>query len=143
MKIGIACDHAGYKLKSIIIENLHNQEYNFIDLGCEDSEKSVDYPEISKNLCAKYLKNEFDFGILIRGSGIGVSISANRIKNIRAALCHNEETARLSRQHNNANILCLGARIIDQDIAIKMVNSFLTEQFLNGRHQSRIEKIEK
>ena len=141
MKIAIASDHAGYKLKNIII-NKFQDLFSFTDFGCDNDKDSIDYPDISKKLCSKYLSENFDFGILICGSGIGVSISANKVKNIRAALCHNEETAKLSRQHNNANILCLGARIIDEELAIQIVKSFLDSKFLAGRHLSRIEKIE-
>lgn len=141
MKIGIACDHAGYELKSYLIENLQNDNLQFLDFGCFDGKNSVDYPDIATNLCQKYLNNEFNFGILICGSGIGISIAANRFLEIRAALCHNQEIAALAREHNDANILCLGARILEPKIAIEITKTFLNTKFAGGRHQSRVNKL--
>ncbi len=135
--ITIASDHAGFNLKEQIIEYLENTDYKTEDMGCF-SEESVDYPDYAEKLC-KNLKNKI--GILICGSGIGMSIYANRFSNIRAALCLNEEMAILSRQHNNANILVLGARIIEPNIAIKCVDNFLTTNFLGGKHQTRVDKL--
>lgn len=140
MKIGIASDHAGYNLKSAIIANFQEQ-YQFIDFGCNNSQTSVDYPDFAQKLCNSYIKQEFDLGILICGSGIGISIAANRFLEIRAALCSDCTTATLARQHNNANVLCLGARIIDQNQAFAIIKSFLEAKFLGGRHQQRIDKM--
>ncbi len=141
-QITIASDHAGFDLKSVIIKEL-NHQYQIIDLGCDNSEDSVDYPDFAKKLAEKIIKKEADFGILICGSGIGISIAANRFKEVRAALCHNQKTAKLSRQHNNANVLCLGARIINEANAIKIVKVFLNTNFEGGRHNKRVEKLSK
>lgn len=142
MNVLIACDHAAIDLKYFLIDNLQN-EYHIKDLGCFDK-KSVDYPDIAGNLCKELTDNskeEYQFGILICGSGIGVSIAANKFKDIRAALCTNGKMAELARNHNNANILCLGARIIDQNTALACCQKFLTSSFNNGRHLNRINKI--
>lgn len=140
MKITIASDHAGFDLKSVIIKELKSQ-YQFIDLGCHSSQISVDYPDFANKAAQSIIKKEADFAILICGSGIGVSIAANRFKEVRAALCHNQKTAKLSRQHNDANVLCLGARIVSEDNAIKIVKSFLSTDFEGGRHIKRVEKL--
>ena len=135
--ITIASDHAGFNLKEKIIQYLKNKNHIIEDMGCS-SEDSVDYPDYAATVC-RNLNNKI--GVLICGSGIGMSIYANRYTNIRAALCLNEEMAILSRQHNNANILVLGARIIDPNVAIKCVDKFLTTSFLGGKHQIRIDKL--
>jgi ribose 5-phosphate isomerase B len=141
MKIGIACDHAGYDLKLAIIKDLKDKGYQLSDHGCDNGFDSVDYPDIATNLSKKYIAGEFDFGILICGSGIGISIAANRFKEVRAALCHDENTATLSRQHNDANIICLGARIVDEEAALKSINAFLNTKFSGARHQNRVNKL--
>ncbi len=133
----ISSDHAGFKLKGEIIQHLRSQSFNVEDLGCY-SEESVDYPDFAKKLC---LAIKDKIGILICGSGIGMSICANRFSHIRAALCLNEEMAILSRQHNNANILVLGARITEKKTAIACVDKFISTDFLKERHQRRIDKI--
>jgi ribose 5-phosphate isomerase B len=133
----IASDHAGFKLKSIISKHLKDQNYIVEDTGCF-TEDPVDYPDYAKKLCLN-IKNKK--GILICGSGIGMSICANRFPNVRAALCLTEEMSTLARQHNNANILILGARMVTSQIALKCVNSFLSTKFLAGRHQARIDKL--
>lgn len=139
-KIAIASDHAGFNLKSIIIKEFKNQ-YQLIDLGCDSADISVDYPDFAKKVAEKIIKKEAEFGILICGSGIGVSIAANRFKEVRAALCHNVETASLARKHNNANVICLGARITSEQTTISSVRTFLTTDFEGGRHLRRIEKL--
>ena len=141
IKIAIASDHAGFFLKEKIIEHF-SDFYKFIDYGCNNSKDSVDYPDITQNLCQEYLSNDFSFGILICGSGIGVSIAANRFNKIRAALCHSKVTAILAREHNDANILCLGSRIIKKEDALEMVKSFLETSFSNDRHSIRVKKLE-
>lgn len=140
MKIGIASDHAGYELKSAIIKEL-NSQLSLIDYGTDNSDKSVDYPDFAKILCQKLINGEIQKGILICGSGVGISIAANRFKQIRAALCFSPEVAELSRKHNDANVLCLGARIIDKKTAIECVDTFLNTNFEAGRHISRVEKL--
>ena len=138
-KVLIASDHAGFKLKKILIEELQG-EIKFEDLG-PFSENSVDYPDYAKKLSKKIdLKNDL-VGVLICGSGIGMSMVANRYKNVRAALCFNENMAKLSRQHNDANILVLGSRLISSEEAIKCFTMFFSSEFEGGRHKARLEKF--
>jgi ribose 5-phosphate isomerase B len=141
MKIGIANDHAGCELKRQIVKYLIN-ELNIITVNNfgTDTEKSVDYPDYAKKLIAVIESKEIDYGILICGSGIGMSICANRNKHVRAALCHNSEIAKLSREHNDANVLVLGARYISVEEAKVIVKTFLTSEFQAGRHLKRVEK---
>lgn len=141
MNILIASDHAGFELKSYLIDNFQSK-CNFTDLGCFEA-SNVDYPDIAKSLCNKFLgsSGEYNFGILICGTGIGVSIVANRFNGIKAALCHDAVTSKLARNHNDANILCLGARVIDIDVAKDCFHNFVTSDFSGGRHLSRISKI--
>lgn len=139
MKIGIASDHAGYELKSAIIKTFKDIE--FVDLGTSSAANSIDYPDIAKTFCEELISNKFSSGILICGSGVGVSITANRYKKIRAALCFDAKVAELARKHNDANVLCLGARIIDEATAFDIVKAFLNTKFEGGRHQARIEKL--
>ena len=138
-KVLIASDHAGFKLKQILIEELQG-EITFEDLGTF-SENSVDYPDYAKKLSKKIdLKNDL-IGVLICGSGIGMSMVANRFKNVRAALCINNKMSILSRQHNNANILVLGSRLISEQEAIKCLLVFLKTNYEGGRHQARLDKF--
>ena len=138
-EILIASDHAGYKLKKILIEELEG-EIKFEDLG-PFSENSVDYPDYAKKLSKKIdLKNDL-VGVLICGSGIGMSMVANRFKNVRAALCMNNKMSMLARQHNNANILVLGSRLISEQEAIKCLLVFLKTNYEGGRHQARLDKF--
>ena len=139
-KILIASDHAGFELKSSIIKELQNQNFEIIDLGCDSAKISVDYPDFAQKLCSQ-IKDEF--GILICGSGIGISIAANRFNHVRAALCHNVESANLTRSHNNANVLCLGARMTPKDQALAITQEFLNTKFEGGRHERRVEKLSK
>lgn len=140
-KIFIASDHAGFELKDFLIKELINLGFNPLDLGCENPKTSVDYPDFAKKLCLKIRENSSDFGILICGSGIGISIAANRFKHIRAALCYNLKSAKLAREHNDANVICLGGRILKHEPALAMVKAFLATQFKGGRHEARIEKL--
>ena len=138
-KVLIASDHAGFKLKKILIEELQG-EIKFEDLG-PFSENSVDYPDCAKKLSKKIdLKNDL-VGVLICGSGIGMSMVANRFKNVRAALCMNNKMSMLARQHNNANILVLGSRLISDQEAIKCLLVFLKTNYEGGRHQARLDKF--
>lgn len=148
-KIVIASDHAGYALKKILIANLTKDflslkasAFDIQDLGT-DSEDSVDYPDFSKAVCKEIEKANDSkvIGLLICGSGQGMAMSANKHKNIRAALCWTENIARLSRQHNNANVLCLSSREVDQDLNYKILKAFLTTSFEGGRHQARLDKF--
>lgn len=137
-KFVIASDHAGFSLKQKLQESFSMIE--FVDLG-PDSENSVDYPDFANKL-ADYLKNNPEYyGILICGSGIGISIAANRHNHIRAALCSDKEIAKLARNHNDANVLVLGARFCSVQQATEILNNFATSEFESGRHQTRIDKL--
>ena len=138
-KIYIASDHAGYPLKKLIIkEFLSKKRINFQDLGT-NSEKSVDYPNFAKKLCKNINKNSM--GILICGSGIGVSISANRHKHIRASLCHNVNSARITRKHNDSNVICLQGRPFVKKRIFAMLNAYFDTEFEEGRHTRRVEQL--
>lgn len=140
-KISIACDHGGIELKNFLIDSLENK-YEFLDFGT-NTEEAVDYPDFAKKVAKSIINKETEFGILICGTGIGMSIVANKFKNIRASLCHNSLEAKLTRGHNNANIICLGARIIGKETALDNVKVFLNTEFSNEeRHIKRIKKIE-
>lgn len=134
----IANDHAGLKLKTEVIKYLKKHNFKIIDVGCF-TEESVDYPDYAKQLCLNKLDHQI--GVLICGTGIGMSISANRFPYIRAALCTTTEFAKLAREHNDANVLVLGARYIDFKPAIEIVDVFLNTDFLSGKHQTRIDKL--
>lgn len=139
MKLAIGCDHAGFDLKQHIIDYLQAQGHEVTDCGTF-SRESVDYPDIAEQVAAEVLQ-KFIPGIIICGTGIGISIAANKISGIRAALCDNPYTARLAREHNDANILALGARVIGPGLAVALVETFLNTPFQAGRHQQRVEKI--
>lgn len=139
-KIAIACDRAGIDLKKFLIQSMKN-DVEFIDLGT-DGDDPVDYPDFAKKVVKSILNKEAELGVLICGTGIGMSMAANRYKGIRAGLCHNSLEARLTREHNNANILCMGARIIGNECALENLKVFLKTEFAGGRHQKRIEKID-
>ncbi len=135
----IASDHAGFKLKKILIEQFQSK-FKFDDLG-PFSESSVDYPDYAKKLSKIIDSNNNSIGVLICGSGIGMSMVANRFKNVRAALCMNNKMSMLARQHNNANILVLGSRLISEQEAIKCLLVFLKTNYEGGRHQARLDKF--
>lgn len=139
-KIFIASDHAGFLLKEFLIKELVELDFLVSDLGCDSSEKSVDYPDYAQKLSKKITKVS-DFGILICGSGIGISIAANRFTHIRAALCHNIKSAKLARADNDANVICIGARFIKEKNAISLVKNFLNTEFEGGRHERRVKKL--
>jgi len=139
-KIVIASDHAGYKLKHDMIKYLDSKGIRVTDLGT-DSESSVDYPDYGHPLAEAVEKGDFNFGISICGSGNGISMTVNKHPGIRAALCWNEEIARLARYHNDANICSLPARFIDTASAFNIIDVFLNTNFEGGRHKQRIEKI--
>lgn len=141
MKIVLASDHGGYLLKQYLIDKLKEQNIFLVDLGADSPDKSVDYPDFALSL-GKFLNENHDFlGILICGTGIGMSIAANKIKGIRAALVHNEYTAEMAKKHNNANVLVLGGRILDLEYAFKLVKIWLDANFEADRHLKRIFKI--
>ncbi len=136
----IACDHGGFELKEAFKKELDEQGFKIIDLGANSSE-SVDYPDYGSALASEIEKGVAEKGILICGSGIGISIAANRNPAVRAAVCHSGLTARLARQHNNANVLSLGARIIGLETALDCLNEFLNTEFEGGRHERRVAKL--
>jgi ribose 5-phosphate isomerase B len=141
MRIAIGCDHRGVNLKQAIIKSLSETGYQFDDVGTNDT-ASVDYPDIAIKVGKAVLQANAQYGILICGSGIGMCIAANKIKGIRAANCNDLFSARRSRAHNNANVLCLGSDILGEVLALEIVTSFLSTEFLGGRHQRRLDKIE-
>ena len=139
-KIYIASDHAGYKLKEFIKKKLI-KKVNLVDLGTNNSSTSVNYPFFAHKLCRKVEKNEKNYGILICGSGLGMSMAANRHKKIRAALCYTTKNTKLSRLHNNSNVITLGSRLLSKKNALNCISIFLNTKFEGGRHAKRIRKI--
>ena len=139
-RVLLASDHAGFKLKNKIKLFLIKKGNTVLDLGTQNT-NSVDYPDYAHLLSKKMKKAENQFGILICGSGIGMVMTANKHKNIRAALCYNIKSTKLSRQHNNANVMTIGSRLIKRNVALKCVNTFLRTDFVGGRHSRRIKKI--
>ena len=138
--ISIASDHAGFELKQVLIAHLRGIGHEVIDLGTHGAD-SVDYPDFAHKLCKHVAKNKNHVGILVCGSGVGMSIAANKNKGIRAALCYSVKNAKLSRLHNDANVITLGERLIKKTVALKCVESFLKTEFEGGRHIKRIKKI--
>ncbi|MDC3104375.1 ribose 5-phosphate isomerase B [Candidatus Pelagibacter bacterium] len=139
-KICIASDHAGFDLKDYIKDTLIYNNISVIDLGTLN-DNSVDYPDYAKKVSRRVKTGKSEVGILVCGSGTGMAISANKIKGIRAAVCYNLKSTRLSRQHNNANIITLGSRLISKKNAFKLVSAFLKTKFEGGRHLRRVKKI--
>jgi ribose 5-phosphate isomerase B len=136
----IASDHAGFNLKEVIKNHLINKKVSIFDMGPYNN-KSVDYPDYAKKLGNRVRLKKSAVGILVCGSGTGMAISANKIKSIRAAVCYNIKSTRLSRQHNNANIMALGSRLTKKKISLKLVETFLKTNFEGGRHLRRVKKI--
>ncbi|MCR1935593.1 ribose 5-phosphate isomerase B [Clostridium tepidum] len=140
MKIALGSDHAGLPLKNEIIKHLKDKGIEIEDFGTY-TEESCDYPDYAKKVAEKVAENEFDFGILVCGTGIGISIAANKVKGIRAALCSDTFSAHACREHNNANILALGQRVVGVGLALDIVDTFLNAKFQGGRHEKRINKM--
>jgi len=140
VRIAIASDHAGYRLKEIVIDHLMSAGHEVMDLGT-NSEDPVDYPPFCAAAARAVVRGPAEVGIVIGGSGQGEQISANKVHGARAALCHDEFTARLSRQHNNANVLSLGARVLAPELALVIVDTWLEAEFEGGRHVARVEEI--
>ena len=134
MKIAIGCDHAGPELKAEILAHLDEKGVEYTDFGIQAGEK-VDYPDKAKEVCEKVASGEYEMGILICGTGIGMSMSANKIKGIRAACCSDYFSAKYTRAHNDANVLCIGARVLGAGLAIELVDVFLETEFEGGRHE--------
>lgn len=140
MKVAIGSDHGGLDLKNLLAEELRGDGVEVIDVGINKAE-SVDYPDYAKKVAMMVSREEIDFGVLICGTGIGMSITANKFKGVRAALCWDIFTARMSRRHNNANILTLGGRVTGPELAKEILKTFLSEPFEEGRHKRRVDKI--
>ena len=139
-RIAIGCDHRGLALKELIVPFLQNAGYSYKDFGCYSSDP-VDYPDIARKVGEAVASGDFDVGILICNTGIGMCIAANKIRGIRAALCHDTLTAQRARQHNDANVLCLAGEGVDTKAALEIVKTFLTTDFEGGRHLRRVNKI--
>jgi|TARA_B100001146_G_C15870942_1_gene301852 ribose 5-phosphate isomerase B len=139
-KICISSDHAGFKLKESIKDFLINKNISIIDLG-PTNENSVDYPDYAKKISNRIKSKKSDIGISVCGSGTGMAMSANKIKGIRAAVCYNPKSTRLSRQHNDANIIAIGSRLTKKNTALQLVSIFLGTKFEGGRHLRRVKKI--
>ncbi len=140
MRIAVASDHAGFALKGIVADHLRSAGHQVLDLGT-DSEAPVDYPGYCASCARTVVRGEADLGVVMGGSGQGEQISANKVHGARAALCHDEFTARLARQHNNANVLSLGARELAPELALELLDVFLATDFEGGRHVPRLEQI--
>lgn len=140
MRCYIGSDHAGFHMKEFSKKFLQGKGIEVIDMG-PDSEDRVDYPDFAKKVCDKVLADEKSFGVLICGTGIGISISANKCKGIRAALAHDAYTAAMGRAHNDANVLCFGARIVGEGVAESILSTWLKADFEGGRHADRVQKI--
>ena len=140
MKVSLGCDHGGFLLKEEVKKHLSDRGLEFEDFGCYSTE-SCDYPDMAERPCAAVLDGSCDFALLFCGTGIGISIAANKHRGIRAACCSDCFSARATRLHNNANVLCMGGRVVGPGLAIQMVDEFLSAAFEGGRHQRRIDKL--
>ena len=140
MKIAIAADHGGFELKDSMVEYIKSLGNEVVDLGTNSAD-SVDYPDYAKKVCEEIQKGNSDLGILICGTGIGMSLAANKFEGIRAVCVSDVYSAKMSRNHNNANVLCIGARVIGDEVAKLIIKTFLENEFEAGRHQRRVDKI--
>ena len=140
MKIAISADHGGFELKDSMVEYIKSLGNEVVDLGTNSAD-SVDYPDYAKKVCEEIQKGNSDLGILICGTGIGMSLAANKFEGIRAACVSDVYSAKMSRNHNNANVLCIGARVIGDEVAKLIIKTFLENEFEAGRHQRRVDKI--
>jgi ribose 5-phosphate isomerase B len=140
MRVAVGCDHAGFSLKPAILEVLAELQCDVVDCGTW-SEQSVDYPDYGEIVGKRVTSNQADLGIVICGTGIGISIAANKVPGVRAALCHDTYSANMSRAHNDANVLALGARVVGSGLAQEITRVFLKGEFLGGRHAQRVAKL--
>ena len=140
MKVAIAADHGGFELKDSMVEYIKSLGNEVMDLGTNSAD-SVDYPDYAKKVCEEIQQGNSDLGILICGTGIGMSLAANKFEGIRAACVSDVYSAKMSRNHNNANVLCIGARVIGDEVAKLIIKTFLENEFEAGRHQRRVDKI--
>lgn len=144
MKIAIASDHGGFELKSFLVKWLKEKKYDVIDMGNHVFDKEDDYPDFADKLAKTVAKGEVEKGIVICGSGVGACVAANKTKGVRASVCHDTYSAHQGVEHDNMNVLCLGARIVGDEIAKELVTAFLNAKFINeGRFKRRLEKVEK
>lgn len=139
--IALGCDHGGLEIKNAIIEELKKNGVEYIDLGTNTTD-SVDYPVYAKAVCAEVVSGRCEKGILCCGTGIGMSIAANKVKGIRAAVLSDAFSAEMTRKHNNSNVLCLGGRVIDSAKAVELANIFINTEFEGGRHEKRVAMLE-
>ncbi len=140
MKVVIGSDHGGFELKEVLKKHLTEKGFDVTDVGCYDT-ASVDYPDIAEKACEKVVSGECSWGVLVCGTGIGISMAANKVRGIRCALVSNEYSAEMTKRHNNANMLALGGRVTGPDLAKSILNAYISAEFEGGRHQSRIDKI--
>lgn len=140
MKLAIASDHGGFSLKQTIVKLLQSKGVEYLDLGVS-SEESVDYPDFAMQVAEKVSRGEVDVGILVCGTGIGMAIAANKFKGVRAAVVTDVYTAKMSKEHNNANVIALGGRVLDEAQAKEMVSAWLESKYEGGRHERRLQKI--
>lgn len=138
--IAIAADHAGYDLKALLVPELKSLGFEVLDLGT-DSRESVDYPDFAEALAGAIERGQVKRGVLVCGTGLGIAIAANRHRAVRAGVCHDATTARLARQHNDANVLALGARVVGSEVAKDCLRAFLATEFEGGRHARRVAKL--
>lgn len=138
--LAIGSDHGGYELKEQIKEHLKARGVEFRDFGTHTTD-SVDYPDYAQKVCEAVVGGECESAVLVCGTGIGISIAANKVKGIRAALCADTFSAKMAKQHNNANVICLGGRVTGSELAFSIVDAWLDNEFLGGRHQNRVDKI--
>ncbi|MFC1517975.1 ribose 5-phosphate isomerase B [Candidatus Margulisiibacteriota bacterium] len=140
MKVALGSDHGGFELKEILKKFLNERGYKVTDVGTQSTD-SCDYPDYGIKVAEKVAKGEADRGILVCGTGLGMSMTANKVKGIRSALCHDVYTAKMAREHNDSNVLALGARVLKKELALDILETWLTTNFEGGRHQKRIDKI--
>ena len=140
MKIAIGADHGAVELKAVLKEHFEKQGYEVTDFGTHGTQR-VDYPDVAKEVCPHVVNGEFDYGVLLCGTGIGISIAANKIDGVRAALLDNEFSARMAKIHNNANVICMGGRVTGVEKAKSIADAFFSVEFEGGRHQIRVDKI--
>lgn len=140
MKVVIGSDHGGFELKEALKNHLKEKGFTVTDVGCYDT-ASVDYPDIAAAACAMVTSGECEWGVLVCGTGIGISMAANKVRGIRCALVSNEYSAEMTKRHNNANMLAFGGRVIGSDLAKNILNAYINAEFEGGRHQNRIDKI--
>lgn len=142
MKIALAADHGGFEMKEIVREHMERKGIEVLDLGCNTGDQSVDYPNYGKACGEAVMRGDAERGIVICGTGIGISIAANKVKGIRCALCTSLFMAEMARKHNNANMLALGGRILETELALDIVDVWLTTEFEGGRHKTRTDLLD-